>query len=522
MSTTSLPSASTPSASTPSASAPSASTPSASAPSAPLPRRRANAEFYRKQAKALLKAARAGNGEAIARFRRFLPRPGGEAGPLPEAIGLHDAQRVLAREHGFDTWPRFHAALFASDAPAKRFRPHVRGFAWYEQRVAGVIGVHASGFSDSLQAIRAHHPRFASASDDEIRAAPFTEDDARLVLAREHGCDDWDAFRQHVVAIEAGRSVEPFTLAFDAIQSGSAAELATLLAQHPDLINAQGTNGSTLLNLAGSLRQPALCRLLLDHGADVDLPTTRGVTPLHQAAYSNQPDLIELLIGAGASPEAHAYGEGGTPLCMALFWGHDAAREKLAAYAVTPPNLRVCAGVGRLDLLAACFDAQGALTHEAAALRGFYRPHTGFPPWVPQSERRELLNEALVYASRNGQLAALGALLARGADIDADPYRGTALTWAAFSGHGEAVRWLLDHGAAIDHQATFGGPGHGEGVAAIHMAANAGQLAVVQLLVERGASLTLRDGMHGGNALGWATFHGQTAVREYLEPLTPK
>jgi ankyrin repeat protein len=438
-------------------------------------------------------------------------------------IGLHDAQRVLAREHGFDTWPRFHAALFAPEGAAtKRFRPHVRGFDWYEQRVAGVLGVHASGFGDSLQAIRAHHPRFAGMTDDELRAAPFTDDDARLVLAHEHGFADWNTFRQHVEAIAAGQRVEPFTLAFDAIQSGNAGDLATLLTQHSDLVDAQGTNGSSLLNLAVSLKQPALCQLLLDHGADVDLPTTRGVTPFHAAAYSNQPELIELLISAGASPDAHAYGEGGTPLCMALFWGHDAAREKLAAYAVTPANLRTCAGAGRLDLLAASFHAQGALTPEASALRGFYRPHTGFPPWVPKRDRLEVLNEALVYASRNGQLDALGALLARGAQIDADPYRGTALTWAAFTGHVEAVRWLLGHGAAIDHLATFGGPGHGEGVAAIHLAANAGQLPVVQLLVERGASFTLRDRTHGANALGWATYHQQTAVRDYLAPLTPR
>jgi ankyrin repeat protein len=484
--------------------------------------RRPNAEFYRKHAKALLRAARAGDTEAIARFRRFLPRPGGESGALPDAIGLHDAQRVIAREHGFDTWPRFHAVIAASGGQTKRFRPHVRGFRWYEERVGGVMSVHASGPPGALETLRAHHPRFAAASDEQIRAAAFSEDDARLVLAHEHGFDGWDAFREHIEAIEAGRREEPFTLAFDAIQGGSEAGLARLLDQHPDLANAQGTNGSTLLNLAVSLRRPALCTLLLERGADVDLPTTRGVTPLHQAAYGNQPDLIDILIEAGASPDAHAYGEGGTPLCMALFWGHDAAREKLATYAVTPPNLRTAAGVGRVDLIDACFDGRGELTPEAGALRGFYRPHTGFPVWAPKNERDEVVNEAFVYASRNGQLKSLAALLARGADIDADPYRGTALTWAAFTGHVESVRWLLEQGAAIDHLATFGGPGHGEGVAAIHLAANAGQLEAVKLLVERGASLTLRDRMHGGKALGWATVHQQAAVRDYLLPITPE
>lgn len=59
-----------------------------------------------------------------------------------------------------------------------------------------------------------------------------------------------------------------------------------------------------------------------------------------------------------------------------------------------------------------------------------YRPHTGFPDWTPSDDPREVVDEAFVYACRNGRLAAMGFLLERVADLDA-PYRGTGLIWAA-------------------------------------------------------------------------------------------
>jgi CheY-like chemotaxis protein len=68
-------------------------------------------EYYRKQAKALLKAHAAGNPRALARFQQHHARL---AGVSPQRLAsaplqLADAQLVLAREHGFPSWPRFQA-----------------------------------------------------------------------------------------------------------------------------------------------------------------------------------------------------------------------------------------------------------------------------------------------------------------------------------------------------------------------------------------------------------------------------
>jgi ankyrin repeat protein len=470
---------------------------------------RPNIEFYRKQAKTLLKAARSGDAGALARLHKARKA-------LPKEPALHDAQLAIARENGFASWPSFHAHVVDLGGASKRFRPHVRDFKWYEERVAGIIGAQQAGIAGAMDSIRRSIPRLSNKSDDEIRSATLTDDDARLILARDHGFDRWDAFKARLDAINSGKEIEPFTAAFDAIQADDAGAFAALLQRHPDLINAQGTNGSSLLNLSVSLNRPEMIKLLLDARADVDLPTTRGVTPLHAAAYSNRPHLVEMLIDAGASPDAFAYGEGGTALAMALFWGHDSAREALSRYAVTPNNLRVASGVGRIDLMRACFEAAGNLTPDAVANRGFYRPHTGFPIWNPSSSRQEVLDEALTYASRNGQIAAMQFLLANGADINGDPYRGTALTWATFTRRADVMRWLLDHGANVNHRATFGGPQHGQGITALHIAAQCDRLDIVKLLLARGADRNVKDDLYNSTPSGWAEHSEHTETVELL------
>lgn len=63
-----------------------------------------NLEQLKKQAKSLLRDAHAGDGDALARFSA-LPAFQSSRQPLDgAALALHDAQSVLAREHGFVSW----------------------------------------------------------------------------------------------------------------------------------------------------------------------------------------------------------------------------------------------------------------------------------------------------------------------------------------------------------------------------------------------------------------------------------
>ena len=92
--------------------------------------------------------------------------------------------------------------------------------------------------------------------------------------------------------------------------------------------------------------------------------------------------------------------------------------------------------------------------------------------------------------------------------MNGDPYRGTPLSWAAFKSRLAAARWLLDHGADVNRRATFGGPGHGAGLTALHLAAQSDHVEMARLLLERGADTTIADALYESTPVGWAGHFG--------------
>src|SRR4030095_12083325 len=84
---------------------------------------RPDLDQYKKQAKELLKGGRAGEAGALRRFAAHHPRfaktsPDSQTG---ETLALADAQLVIAREHGFESWPKFAQhieALLGDKSPA--------------------------------------------------------------------------------------------------------------------------------------------------------------------------------------------------------------------------------------------------------------------------------------------------------------------------------------------------------------------------------------------------------------------
>jgi ankyrin repeat protein len=387
---------------------------------------------------------------------------------------LADAQFELARELGFQSWPKLKAYVERIGLE----QPFRVDLDYYEGRAHGIASVNG------------------------VSAA-----EARRDLAGRHGFGSWRELRRHVAAMDSGEEPPtPFVRAYQAIEADDRDRLVELLDRFPDLVVQRGTNGNDLLGMAGALE---IVSVLLDRGADPNRGNDYGWTKLHQAGYGNDRELATLMLAAGARTDLFARGDGGTPLVVALFWGH---REVTDLLGREPRNLRVAAGLGDTELI-----RELAGTPQAGAHRGFYRPHGGFPAWQPSDEPQEVLDEALVWAAKCDRVDAIRLLVELGADVNADPYRGTPLTWAAVNGRVAAVRTLVELGADPNRRGTFGGPDHGEGVPAINVAAQAGQREAVVTLRELGADPRIRDSVHGGDALGWARQGGNPDLADVLE-----
>ena len=359
---------------------------------------------------------------------------------------------------------------------------------FYEGYISKLADEARAGFGHALERMRESVRRFAAAGADEIRASASI-DDARLVYACEHGFEDWSVFAAHLRAIASGQVAEPFIQAIRAAEGG-------------DLEVAQRLFGADTSML--------------------DAVASTAKTPLHSAMGGVTEHLIEL----GADVEQAFPLAGGTALIHALIWGRRDKAELLARHSLAPNNLRVAAGLGRLDLLERCFDATGALVSAARAERDYYRPNYGWYPWTPSDDTQEVLDEALVYAATSGRVEELAYLVERGADVNGLAYETPALLRAAWQGQAEAIEWLLEQGADIDALGQLGG--HAQGVTALHLAASSGHVALVKQLVERGADATVRDPLYDGTPQGWANHnrlegglddHGRlvmTEIRDYL------
>jgi ankyrin repeat protein len=434
-------------------------------------------EQLRKQAKDLLRAHRAGDPDATARVATYEPG---------EPLKLTGAQLVVAREHGFPSWPRLRAYVdrVAAYGPELQHAYH-DDLDYYEGRADGLLASAQDGTQGAVAAF-------------ERGQAPLTRAGARAVVARAHGFASWPALRRHVGSLrETG---EPFARAYRAVEAHDVDALRAELDRFPDLVTARGTNDNDLLGMA--VGDERLVDLLLERGADPTRGNAHGWTPLHSAGYGNHPQMARTLLSAGARPDVFARGDGGTPLVVALFWGNREVAAVLAEHGIHPRNLRAAAGLGRVDLI-----DELAGTPQAGAHRGFYRPHGGFPAWQPTDDPQEVLDEALAWAGRSDRVEAIDALLAHGARLEADVYRGTPLMWAAASGRAAAVRRLIERGADPSGRSTFGGPEHGVGVTPLHLAAQSGHVEAIEALLQAGADPTVRDELYDGTPAGWAE-HG--------------
>jgi len=125
---------------------------------------RPNLEQYKKQAKDLLNGCTSGDPEALRRMREY--RRGTDRTSDSTRVGkvmLADAQFVIAREHGFESWPKFAGHI--------ETLPLIRSVASLTDPVAAFIEAacaprtsHGSGTLEHAELILAQYPHVAGSN----------------------------------------------------------------------------------------------------------------------------------------------------------------------------------------------------------------------------------------------------------------------------------------------------------------------------------------------------------------------
>lgn len=264
----------------------------------PLPAR-PSLEHQQKLAKRLLHKIWGGDADAIARVDAFLPGVSNL-----DALKLHDAQLVIARGYGFDSWAAMKRKIESlTKSPLDQFDIAVReGDA---QRARELLESHME-----VRA-RINEPRF----DFDSPAIHQAKKNIPLVdVLLEHGADinarsGWWAggfgilesnltLEEATPLVHRGARITPWAAA----GLGLYEELESILRANPDSVHQRGGDGKTMLHCAATR---AIAGLLLDAGADLRArDVDHESTPLQYLVADEE--IARFLMARGADADIFA------------------------------------------------------------------------------------------------------------------------------------------------------------------------------------------------------------------------
>ena len=444
-------------------------------------------EHLRRQAKELLRSAKAGDPAALARFR-VLPafKPLSDEQLARTALALHDAQSAIGREYGFQSWNALseHVALVTlqfGDAVREFIEAATDGRKDRAERLLrlypGIVGANlhvalVTGDAERANAWLAENPALALAPDGprgwepllyvchtSLRQGSVADPDGLVALARrllELGADPNMRFpwlhhgvRRPVLwgaalvvrllplvelLLEAGADPNDGVTLPLAASGDDTAALDLLIAHGANPNQRWATDGAAalyaMLHWAATTTG---AHWLLEHGAEPDpVFADNGETPLHVVAKRWDVPLAEALVARGADP-TRKRADGRTPYAIAELNGNRAVADWLLSRGAAGELLPID------RLVSACSRGDRKAAADMLAAQPDLRAEIGGEHYA-----------TLYRAAEQGDLPALEALL----EIGLDPNRGdeeigkTALHCAAMAGRADAVRILLEHGAS--------------------------------------------------------------------------
>ncbi|PMB63909.1 Serine/threonine-protein phosphatase 6 regulatory ankyrin repeat subunit C [Beauveria bassiana] len=304
---------------------------------------------------------------------------------------------------------------------------------------------------------------------------------------------------------------------------GQDAIVKLLLEEGAD-IDAKDKDGRTPLSWAAEQGHEDVVKILLDNSADADPRDYSGRTPLSWAAAAGRTSAFALLLDSGNANADSPDNNGRTPLSYAAERGHEAIVHRLLSEHINVNSKYHVMGqvtmlyaiiINGQEIAQMLFDAESK-----AFMGGFSRsPPKGFD--VPkvlevidnmsQHEYEEAKRgKSPLLLSTNHGLGIVELVLIR--DVGGPgAYGKTPLHLAAWHGHGNIVRTLLDVDGIVAHTIDENKR------TPLLAAAAAGHVEVVELLLTaNGVDRDFKDA-DGQTALSRATEDGQDSIVELLQ-----
>jgi ankyrin repeat protein len=479
---------------------------------------RPSLEQYKKQAKELLHAHSAAEPDALARIQRHHPTLHKlSLTEIPAAnFTLTDAQLILAREHSFESWPRFAAYI-----ETQRL---IRTLADLPDPVAAFIEAacvprhdgHRSGTLEYAQLILERYPHVATAN---IHTAAILADEPtvkKLLTQNPNDATDtggphnWNALTHlcfsRYLHLDKSRSeafVNTARTLLDARASANTGWYETI-----DQPNPRQIIESAIYGAAAIAQHPGLTQLLLDRGAD---PNDEE-TPYHvPETYDNT--VLKILLASGKLNEDSL----ATLLLRKADWHDLEGIRYLLAHGANPnrtghwknsPFLHSILRDNNLEIIRLMLDhgADATLENREGITAYSRAAQRGRGDILDELEHRNIAHnlvgvfpgtDPLVAACAQNKAETIRALTAAEPNLIPEliAQGGTLLAQFAGNANTEGVRNLLDLGIPPD--ALYSGDGYFDiapNSTALHVAAWRACAEVVTLLIARGAPINAIDG----------------------------
>ncbi|KAL3853732.1 hypothetical protein ACJMK2_017249, partial [Sinanodonta woodiana] len=275
-----------------------------------------------------------------------------------------------------------------------------------------------------------------------------------------------------------------------------------LIEMYPFLITQTDNKGTTAVHYAATGGNLQILMALLEKGLDITAQNNYGENVLHFSATTNHVLMIKYLLESCTDLLKHTTKIGRTPLHYAASQGDVSLIEALMQ-AGSDINARDNEGSNVLHL--------AALNKNVSTVDYLLKTYPHLAQDIMNDE-----HDVLHLCARGGSISVMELLLQEGLDIKARSRCGnTVLHVAALSKQLEMVNYLIKKYPQLIHMTE------NQGFTALHGAAQAGDVQVMQSLINAGSDILARS-TDGTNVFHMAVSHDRLLAVQYLMDKFPK